>query len=265
MPTATPDTPQPLDPTPLDDLAGSSLLAVFAHPDDESLACGGLLTRCAACDVRVSLLCLTHGEHGPGRDGEHGPGHDSERLGDIRAGELQDASCVLGIRDLVLLDYEDGMLPSADAGRIQADLADAIRARQPEVVVTFDSDGLYWHPDHVALHERVTAAVAGMDARGPAVWYATMPAGAMRAVAEHAAARGAAATSILGVDDPDAFGAEAPAPTLALDVARHARRKLAALACHATQFHGSALAAITPADAPRLLGLEQYRHASGPA
>ena len=51
-------------PPPLDDLSGPSLLAVFAHPDDESLACGGLLARCAEYGARVSLLCLTHGEHG---------------------------------------------------------------------------------------------------------------------------------------------------------------------------------------------------------
>ena len=239
------------------DLCGRSLMAIFAHPDDESLTAGGLIASCAAAGSTATLVVATRGEAGPGAHGG--------RLAEVRTREMEAAARVLGASELVWLDYEDGMLPSADAGRIQADLADAIRARQPEVVVTFDSDGLYWHPDHVALHERVTAAVAGMDERGPAVWYATMPAGAMRAVAEHAAARGAAATSILGVDDPDAFGAEAPAPTLALDVARHARRKLAALACHATQFHGSALAAITPADAPRLLGLEQYRHASGPA
>ena len=239
------------------DLCGRSLMAIFAHPDDESLTAGGLIASCAAAGATATLVVATRGEAGPGAHGG--------RLAEVRTREMEAAARVLGASELVWLDYEDGMLPSADAGRIQADLADAIRARQPEVVVTFDSDGLYWHPDHVALHERVTAAVAGMDERGPAVWYATMPAGAMRAVAEHAAARGAAATSILGVDDPDAFGAEAPAPTLALAVARHARRKLAALACHATQFHGSALAAITPADAPRLLGLEQYRHASGPA
>lgn len=230
-------------------------MAIFAHPDDESIAAGGLLAMSSARGAAVTLLVATRGEAGPGGD----------RLADARTREMEAATRVLGASELVWLDYEDGMLASMEAGRLEADLADAIRARQPEVVVTFDRDGLYWHPDHVALHERVTAAIAGMDRPRPVVWYATMPGGAMRAVAEHAAARGGTAVSILGVDDPDAFGAEAPTPTITLDVSRYATRKLAALACHATQFHGSALAAITPAEAPRLLGVEQYRHASDPA
>ena len=265
MPTATPDTPQPLDPTPLDDLAGSSLLAVFAHPDDESLACGGLLARCAACDVRVSLLCLTHGEHGPGRDGEHGPGHDSERLGDIRAGELQDASCVLGIRDLVLLDYEDGMLPWIDGARLEADILGAIRRFQPRVVVTFDLDGLYWHPDHIAVHERTTAVVAGLGTDGPALLYVSMPAGAMRGVVDTALNDPASGDEpprpILGVADADAFGSMAPAPTLVVEAGEFAGRKLAALRCHRTQLDGSALEHVSEADGARLLATEHYRRA----
>ena len=265
MPTATPDTPQPLDPTPLDDLAGSSLLAVFAHPDDESLACGGLLARCAACDVRVSLLCLTHGEHGPGRDGEHGPGHDGERLGDIRAGELRDAVRVLGIRDLVLLDHEDGMLPWIDGARLEADILGAIRRFQPHVVVTFDLDGLYWHPDHIAVHERTTGVVAGLGTDGPALLYVSMPAGAMRGVVDTASNDPASSDEpprpILGVADADAFGSMAPAPTLVVEAGKFAGRKLAALWCHRTQLDGSALEYVSEADGARLLATEHYRRA----
>ncbi|MCY3845552.1 MAG: hypothetical protein OXH69_18670, partial [Acidobacteria bacterium] len=62
--------------------------------------------------------------------------------------------------------------------------------------------------------------------------------------------------------DPDAFGAEAPAPTLVVDTGAFAAAKLAALTCHATQFHGGALEAIAPEDAPRLLGVEHYRRAT---
>ncbi len=230
-------------------------MAIFAHPDDESIAAGGLLAMSSAGGATVTLLVATRGEAGPG----------GACLADLRTREMEAATRVLGASELVWLDYEDGMLASMEAGRMEADLADAIRARQPAVVVTFDSDGLYWHPDHMVLHERVTAAVAGMVEPRPVVWCATMPGGMMRTVAEYAATRGRTRTSILGVDDPDAFGAAAPTPTITLDVSRYATRKLAALACHATQFNGSALAAITPADAPRLLGAEQYRHASDPA
>ena len=272
-PSARPDMLQPPDPTLLDNLAGSSLLAVFAHPDDESLACGGLLARCAACGVRISLLCLTHGEHGPGHDREGVLGHDGkpdprqhgQRLRDIRAGELAEAARVLGIRDLVLLDHEDGMLPWIDHWRLEADILGAIRRFRPHVIVTFDEDGLYWHPDHIAVHERTTAAVAELGTAGPALRYVSMPAGSMRAVVD--------ATSndpeqseepprpLLGVADADAFGSMAPAPTLVVEAGEFAIRKLAALRCHGTQFDGSALEHVSERDAARLLGTEHYRRA----
>jgi len=243
--------------TPLDDQSGSSLLAVFAHPDDESLACGGLLARCAACGVRVSLLCLTHGEHGPGRD--------CERIRDTRVRELRDAGQVLGIRDLVVLDYEDGLLPWIDDAQLEADILDAIRRFQPHVVVTFDLDGLYWHPDHIAVHERTTAAVAGLGTAGPALCYVSIPAGRMRAIVDAASndpeCGDEPPTQILGVADADAFGSMAPAPTLVLEAGEFTGRKLAALRCHRTQFDGSALEHLSARDATRLLGTEHYRRA----
>lgn len=233
------------------DLCGRSLMAIFAHPDDESLAAGGLIASCAAGGSTVTLVVATRGEAGPGREGA--------RLAEARTREMEAAARVLGASELVWLDYPDGLLPSVDAGQLEADIAGTVVARRPEQLVTFDRDGLYWHPDHVALHERVAAAVKRLGDDAPSLWYVTMPNGAMRAVADHAAATGASHTPVLGIDDPDAFGAEAPPATLVLDVRRHAARKLAALACHATQFHGSALAAIAPDEAASLLGLEHYR------
>ena len=235
------------------DLCGASLMAIFAHPDDESLAAGGLIALCAAGGSTVTLVVATRGEAGPGASGG--------RLAEVRTREMEAAARVLGASELVWLDHPDGLLPSADAGQLEADIAQAVAARRPERLVTFDRDGLYWHPDHVALHERVTAAVEKLGDEAPSLWYVTMPPGAMRAVADHAAARGTSRAPILGIDDPDAFGAEAPPATITLDVRRHAARKLAALACHATQFGGSALAAIAPDKAASLLGREQYRFA----
>jgi LmbE family N-acetylglucosaminyl deacetylase len=241
---------------PLPEASAHSLLAVFAHPDDESLACGGLLARCAESGARASLLCLTHGEHGPGRD--------AEGLRDTRARELMEAAGVLGIRDLVLLDHEDGMLPWIDAARVEADILEAIRRFRPDVVVTFDQDGLYWHPDHIAVHERVTATVAGTGASGPALWYVTLPAGAMRAVAEAMVGRPGCdepLRPILGVTDVDAFGSMAPAPTLVVEAGPLARRKLSALHCHRSQVAGTALDCLNDGDAERFLGTEHYRRA----
>lgn len=238
------------------DLTGRSLLAVFAHPDDESLASGGLLACCAHLGATVTLLCATRGEHGQG-EGD---------LGTIRADELRAAAHVLGIDAPVILGYEDGMLPWADRARLQSDIVKTIIRRRPEVVVTFDEDGLYGHPDHIAIHEDVTAAVASLNGATPALYYVTMPAGRMRAVVEHAAmavpsSAGRPLQAILGIDDPDAFGAIAPPPSLILDVGPYTARKLAALECHASQMHGCALLAVSDRDAARFLGTEHYRRA----
>lgn len=227
-----------------------ALLAVFAHPDDESLACGGLLAKCADSGVRVSLLCLTRGEHGPGQG--------DEPLGDTRARELAEAGRVLGIRDVVLLDHEDGMIPWIEPALIEADILDAIRRFHPDVVLTFDEDGLYWHPDHIAVHARTTEAVARLGADGPVLLYVSMPAGAMRALVE--SDPGPAA--LLGVSDADAFGSMAPLPTLVFAVGPLAGRKLDALRRHRSQVAGSALDRLDQDGAARFLGTEHYRRAA---
>jgi LmbE family N-acetylglucosaminyl deacetylase len=234
------------------DLEGRSLLAVFAHPDDESLACGGLLARCAEGGARVSLLCLTHGEGGPDARGTEA-GH--EPLGETRASELHEAARVLGISNVVLLDHEDGMLPWVDRGVLEADIATVVRRLVPDVVVTFDEDGLYWHPDHVAVHERASSAVAALGTEAPALYYVTLPVGAMRALADRTGG------TVLGIADADAFGAHAPTPTLVLDAGRHTATKLAALRSHRSQVEGGALERLDAEDAARYLGVEQYRRA----
>ncbi|MEX2047663.1 MAG: PIG-L family deacetylase [Chloroflexota bacterium] len=125
------------------DLEGHSLLGVFAHPDDESLACGGLMARCGEGGARVSLLCLTRGEHGPrGLDAE--AGHATTRgatrepiretLSETRARELHEAARLLGVSDVVLLDHKDGMLPWAPSGVLE------LRARR----VLLDAPARYW-------------------------------------------------------------------------------------------------------------------------
>ncbi|MEQ1855148.1 MAG: PIG-L deacetylase family protein [Longimicrobiales bacterium] len=231
-----------------------SLLAVFAHPDDESLACGGLLAWCAQRGVRVSLLCLTRGEHGPG-----GP---PDQLGEMRARELRDAVRVIGIHDATLLSHQDGMLPWIAASLIEADIRETIVRVAPNVVVTFDEDGLYGHPDHVAVHERTTAAVDGLGKGGPALFYASMPRGAMRALVD-AAPRGHADPlgMVFGIDS-DAFGAMAPPPTVVLDVRHVASTKLRALRCHRTQVAGTVVDSLRADDAARVLGREHYRRAA---
>jgi LmbE family N-acetylglucosaminyl deacetylase len=164
----------------------------------------------------------------------------------------------------VILDHEDGMLPWVDADALQSDIRDAILRRRPDVVITFGEDGLYWHPDHIALHTATTAVVAALGADAPALYYVTMPPGRMRAVLDCVAAQGAGPSPlrILGVADADAFGALAAAPTLVVEAGAFAVRKLAAIKCHRSQVEGDALDRLSEDDAVRLLGTEHYRRAS---
>ncbi|MGE3402838.1 MAG: PIG-L deacetylase family protein [Vicinamibacterales bacterium] len=229
----------------------SSLLAVFAHPDDESIACGGLLSRCAERGVEVSLLCVTRGEDAAP------PGDDRAALGGKRSEELAAAASVLGVGEIILLDYPDGelkWLPEERAAALERDIADVTRRVGADVVVTFDEDGLYWHPDHIALHHRVTAAVRSLGPDAPSLYYVSMPEGAMRALVD-----AVGGGHVLGIEDPDAFGTLAPAPTLTIDVSGSAAKKLAAIQCHASQVAGGALARLDAARAARMLNVEQFR------
>ena len=213
-------------------IAGQTILAVFAHPDDESLACGGLLARAAAEGARVTLLCATRGEAG-----ERVPGcSDDVGLGIVRRGELHDAAERLGIHELILLDHPDGELPGENYAIFRQEMVVAMRHVRPDAVVTFGPDGLYWHPDHIYVHERVTEAVAQLAPDPPALYYVVFPQDLMKNVLELAQAHAPADEELSLWDiDADAFGAYAPAPTLVVDVSGYVGRKLDALRAHRSQ------------------------------
>ncbi len=241
-----------------DALSGRTLLAVFAHPDDESLACGGLLALCADEGMRVVLVCATRGE--VGRDGTGLPSDES--LGVRRAHELSAAADVLGIEAVTLLDFEDGMLPWVDGDDLDDAIAAVVSRWAPDAVVTFDEDGLYWHPDHMAVHRATTGAVASMGGAAPALYYVSVPEGCMRVLVDAVKDRiPANQLSVLGVDDVDAFGALAPQPTVIVNVEAMAPRKLAALRCHQTQVRSGPFSVLTDAEVGRFLGVEHLRRA----
>ena len=134
---------------------------------------------------------------------------------------------------------------------MDADIRAAIIRLQPDVVITFDEDGLYWHPDHIVMYERTTAVVASMGEAAPALFYVSMPRGSMRGVLSAAAAAAHPDTPmpqrVLGVDEVDAFGLFAARPTLVIDAGEFAATKLAALRCHRSQIAGDGLDRL-PAD-----------------
>jgi len=139
------------------------LLCILAHPDDESLGCGGTLAKYRAEGVETFVVTANRGQVGwPGPAVDY-PG--PEALGAIREGELRAAAGILGLKELVLLDYQDGQLAQADALEATTILAGHIRRIQPHVVITFDPFGAYGHPDHIAVCQWTTAAiVAAADA-----------------------------------------------------------------------------------------------------
>jgi LmbE family N-acetylglucosaminyl deacetylase len=143
------------------------LMAVLAHPDDESLGVGGTLAKYGAEGVETFLVTATLG--GRGRYRGHPQGHELHpgvrALAGIREAELRAAAAVLGVRELILLRYGDQELDRADPREVVARLTHAIRRVRPQVVMTFGPDGAYGHPDHVAISQLTTAAtVAAADA-----------------------------------------------------------------------------------------------------
>jgi LmbE family N-acetylglucosaminyl deacetylase len=137
------------------------LLAVLAHPDDETFGMGGTLALYARRGVKVHLVCATRGEAGE-IDPEFFNGLTTKA--EVRETELRCASGLLGLSGVHFLDYRDsGMVGSPDnqhpdallnapVDKVAADITRLIRKLRPDVVITFDPIGGYRHPDHIAIH-----------------------------------------------------------------------------------------------------------------
>lgn len=133
------------------------LLAVFAHPDDESMGMGATLAKYSAEGLETHLVCASRGERGWSGSSEQDPG--PERLGQIRTKELEQAAAILGIKSLSFLGYMDGEVDQADHTEAVGRIVTHIRRIKPQVIVTFPHDGNYGHPDHIAIGQFATAAV----------------------------------------------------------------------------------------------------------
>jgi len=148
--------------------AALRLMAVLAHPDDESLGFGGVFARYASEGVETSLITATPGQRGRFHGEKDGPTHPGpERLAQIRESELRAAASVLGIRDVTMLGYADGELDQVDAREATDRIAGHLRRVRPHVVLTFGSEGAYGHPDHIAICQFTTAAVVRAAAPAP--------------------------------------------------------------------------------------------------
>lgn len=139
------------------------LMAVVAHPDDESFFMGSTLARYATEGVQVDLVMATRGEGGWGGDPLERP--TPPALSALRSRELEQAARVLGIHSVTHLDWPDGALKTIAAAEAIPSIVTVIRRFRPQVIVTFGPDGIYGHPDHVAVAQfGLGAVVCAADA-----------------------------------------------------------------------------------------------------
>jgi LmbE family N-acetylglucosaminyl deacetylase len=228
---------------------GLTLMAVHAHPDDEVLGTGGVFARYSEEGVRTVLVVCTNGEQGDGpgglKPGE--PGHDAASVAATRSAELDQSVSYLGVSDVELLGYRDsgmaGWSANADPGVFcnvplaepAERVAALMRQYRPQVVVTYDENGNYGHPDHIQAHR---VAVAAAEATGIPVkfYYSAVPKSAFRRLR---AALEASGEDIDEIGVPDDFGTPDEMITTEVDVSAYAERKLAALAAHGSQTENS--------------------------
>jgi LmbE family N-acetylglucosaminyl deacetylase len=154
-----------------------TLLAVLAHPDDETFGTGGTLAHYSKLGVQVYLVCATRGEVGEVSP-EIMEGYTS--VAELREHELRCAAQILGLAGVYFLNYRDSGMPgtmdnshpqalfAADVEKVAGDVVQYIRKLKPEVVITFDPIGGYRHPDHIAIHN---ATVKAFHAAGDANLY----------------------------------------------------------------------------------------------
>lgn len=127
------------------------LVAVLAHPDDESFAMGGTLAKYAKEGVTIVLIVATHGEAGIRKT-------ETSTAARVRDEELRAACEELGVATVRNLGYPDGHLKEAEETAAVRRLLEEMRRFLPSVVVTFGPDGVSGHPDHVAIGQWTTKA-----------------------------------------------------------------------------------------------------------
>jgi LmbE family N-acetylglucosaminyl deacetylase len=144
-----------MTPDPLRNVKG--VLAVVAHPDDESFGLGAVLSELAARGARTSLVCFTHGEAST----LHGTPGD---LSVVRARELKSASAELRLSRVELSDHPDGRLDTVPVDQLIDQVLRVIGEEHPSHLLGFDADGVTGHPDHRRATESALAAgrIAGL-------------------------------------------------------------------------------------------------------
>jgi LmbE family N-acetylglucosaminyl deacetylase len=149
-----------------------TILAVLAHPDDESFGLGGTLALYAHKGYDTYLVCATRGEVGT-VDEEHLNGFKD--TAELRTAELERAAKILGLKDVFFLGYRDSGMPGTEDNKhpnaqinrpveeVAGKVVKHIRELKPDVVLTFDPIGGYKHPDHIHIHQATVLAFEKAD------------------------------------------------------------------------------------------------------
>jgi N-acetyl-1-D-myo-inositol-2-amino-2-deoxy-alpha-D-glucopyranoside deacetylase len=240
------------------------LLAVHAHPDDESITMGGTMSVLAERGVQVANVCCTDGELATIVAADMPEEEYRPRLGEVRRAELQRACAILGVAEVHLLGYHDsGMAGEPTSTRPEAffmqpldavaeRLTEIIRAFRPHVVVTYDAYGSYGHPDHIQTHRATLIAVEAARRRGvypkagepwevAKLYYTAFPISVLARAIEVAAAAGREHPFDGRPPEELEFATPDRLVTASLDVRSGIDRKLEALRAHHSQIDESFL------------------------
>jgi N-acetyl-1-D-myo-inositol-2-amino-2-deoxy-alpha-D-glucopyranoside deacetylase len=262
-----------------------SVIFVHAHPDDEAIGTGATMAMYAAAGARVTLVTCTLGEEGE----IHVPAlaglaaSEADQLGGYRIGELAAACAALGVTDHRFLGgagrYRDsGMmgLPTNDHPRAfwRADLDEAagllvevIRETRPQVLVTYDPNGFYGHPDHIQAHRVAmrAAELAAAEGIGPAkIYWTAVPRSTLEAGIEHFA--GSAHNPFANVTSADELPFGTPDEDIAacVDAREFAEEKISAVRAHATQIPSNYwMLSVASNFGAEFMGIEFYQLAAG--
>ena len=225
-----------------------TIVLVHAHPDDEASSTGGIIARYSKEGARVILVTCTNGELGDSPDGlapEHDD-HDTAEVVRHRRQELERSCEILGVERLVLLGYHDsGMMgwPQNDLPNsfwktpvevAAARLAEILDEEQADVVVTYDENGFYGHPDHIQAN-RITLAAVEMAKVKPKLYYATIARSAFAQLGEILERHGIERPDRDENDESPEMGSSDEEIGAVIDVEKYVDLKRAALMAHASQ------------------------------
>jgi len=244
-----------------------TLMAVHAHPDDEVMSTGGVLAQAAEQGIRTVLVTCTGGEQGDGAGGAKPgeDGHDEQAVREVRLAELRRSAEHLGIEHVELLGYRDSGMPGWPANehpeafrnipveQAARPLIALMERYRPDVVVTYDENGGYGHPDHIQAHR---VAVHATEATGiPAkLYYTAVP----REQAREFFKRAREFSPDFDFELPPDFGTPDELVTTIVDVSPYVAHKRKALEAHASQ-GDSAFMRRLPAEVQReLFGQEAF-------